>query len=350
MDDTLQVYLIDFGLARLNHQAIAISSIAAGTPGFMPPEELFNRPLGASADLYSVGATLISVLTQTPSAQISNLIDDTYRLNFKSQLPPINPSFTEWLQTMVEPNPRDRFSNAATALEALRAIDISDLSPQPTDAASAPGGIFNRPISRRTAALSIWTVLLGVSLAARFFKPAPPPQITPYQIIPTPTLTPEQRWFEAIKPQCNSLEVMTALRQNPYPDTLAGAGFGASCYALAGKLSRADQIIQSLSPLSQTYAAKILFDIGHPVADQGDDESSGPIMDLVLKYWPENYMARYHAGMSAYVLADNDKAIAHLEEFLHTYQPNDGWRQRAMLALDNIEKGIPADDRFKFHH
>ncbi|MEL7523323.1 MAG: serine/threonine protein kinase, partial [Cyanobacteria bacterium J06553_1] len=78
--------------------------------------------------------------------------------------------------------------------------------------------------------------------------------------------------------------------------------------------------------------------------------SAGPLMDLVLKYWPENYMARYHAGMSAYVLAENDKAIDHLEEFLSIYSNNDGWRQKALLAINNIQQGIPADDRFKFHH
>ena len=37
VDDELQVYLIDFGLAKLNHDTVASSSIAAGTPGFMSP-------------------------------------------------------------------------------------------------------------------------------------------------------------------------------------------------------------------------------------------------------------------------------------------------------------------------
>ena len=73
-------------------------------------------------------------------------------------------------------------------------------------------------------------------------------------------------------------------------------------------------------------------------------------MALVLKYSPENYMARYHAGMLAYVLANNEKAVEHLEGFLDLYNTNDGWRQKALLALDNIQKEIPVDDRFKVHH
>lgn len=44
----------------------------------------------------------------------------------------------------------------------------------------------------------------------------------------------------------------------------------------------------------QEKAAGIVFRIGHPVADAGDDESAGPIMNLVVKYQPWNYMALYH--------------------------------------------------------
>lgn len=35
-------------------------------------------------------------------------------------------------------------------------------------------------------------------------------------------------------------------------------------------------------------------------------------MDLVIRYWLDNYMALYHAGMSAYVLDDYPKAKNHL--------------------------------------
>lgn len=155
---------------------------------------------------------------------------------------------------------------------------------------------------------------------------------------------------KTVKPHCNTLEVVTTIHSNPYPETPLGVGYGASCYALAGKLPLADQAIQSLPQGARVDAANVLFEIGHPVADRNDDESAGPIMDLVLKYWPDNYMAHYHAGMSAYVLAENAKAVAHLKEFIKIYQNEDNWRQTAILAIDNIGKGLPADDRFKGRH
>ena len=62
-----------------------MSSVAAGAPGFMPPEEQFGRTLTEASDLYSLGATLICLLTRTRSVKIGNLMDDNYRFNFKSK-------------------------------------------------------------------------------------------------------------------------------------------------------------------------------------------------------------------------------------------------------------------------
>ena len=143
---------------------------------------------------------------------------------------------------------------------------------------------------------------------------------------------------------------MTTMARKTYPQTPHGIGYAASCYMLAGKLDSADRLIQELATKDRYYAAQILFYIGHPVADAGDDKSAGQIMDLVLKYWPNNYMALYHAGMSAYVLGEYPKAEEQLQEFLRIYQPNDGWKNKAKLALSRIEQDIPADKRFSQHH
>ena len=97
-----------------------MSSVAAGTPGFMPPEEQFGRTLTEASDLYSLGATLICLLTGTRSVEIGNLMDDNYRFNFKSKAFQINPRFTDWLEKMVAPNLKQRYANASVALKALK--------------------------------------------------------------------------------------------------------------------------------------------------------------------------------------------------------------------------------------
>ncbi len=124
VDKQLNAYLVDFGFARIRGEELAMSSVAAGTPGFMPPEEQFGRPLTEASDLYSLGATLICLLTGTRSVEVGKLINDDYRFDFKKLVPQVSPRFVQWLTKLVEPNLRYRYSNAAVALEALKPIQV----------------------------------------------------------------------------------------------------------------------------------------------------------------------------------------------------------------------------------
>lgn len=145
----LKVYLVDFGFARLGGGDVSVSSVVKGTLGFMPPEQLFNRQLTEASDLYSLGITLICLLTQIPSAEVGNLIDETYRVDFKTLLPKLNLPFVKWLEKMVAPSVKNRFPNAATALEALKPI-----------------GAFNQPFhlspKRRKPIQLIGFIALGI--------------------------------------------------------------------------------------------------------------------------------------------------------------------------------------------
>lgn len=144
-------------------------------------------------------------------------------------------------------------------------------------------------------------------------------------------------WFHDAKPYCNSLEVETRLQAVPPPAVADGPGWMAACYALAGKIDAARAIISELPVGDRGRAASIVFQVGHPVADAGDDESAGPMMELVLEFWPQNYMARYHAGMSAYILGQHAQAADHLARFLEDYHQNDGWTRNAQTVLSRLE-------------
>ncbi len=85
---------MDFGLARLRGEELALSSIAAGTPGFMPPEEMFNLPLSNASDLYSLGATLICLLTGTRNVEVDRLLDEDYKFKFEDLVNQIPASHT----------------------------------------------------------------------------------------------------------------------------------------------------------------------------------------------------------------------------------------------------------------
>ncbi len=153
---------------------------------------------------------------------------------------------------------------------------------------------------------------------------------------PVPYAGAAGEWFSQVKPSCNAVEVEVRQRQLPPPSGVEGAGYSAACYALAGKIERAREAIDRLAPGDRGQAAGIVFEIGHPVADAGDDQSAGPIMRLVVSYQPGNYMALYHAGMSEYILGQRDFARTHLERFLELYRSEDGWRNNAREVLGRM--------------
>jgi len=143
-------------------------------------------------------------------------------------------------------------------------------------------------------------------------------------------------WFAAIKPYCNAVEVELVQRQHSAPSTLDGQGFSAACYALGGKIDLARAVIDRIAVGDRYRAAGIVFDVAHPVADAGDDRSAGPIMELVVDYWPNHYMALYHAGMSEYALGQPALARTHLKAFLSYYRQNDGWTRNARDVLARL--------------
>lgn len=124
IDEAGNAYLIDFGFARIGTGEIAMSSVAAGTFGFMAPEQLRNRELNEATDLYGLGATLICLLTNTRSTAIDTITDDDGRINFQTLLPNLSQRFITWLERMVAPKRTDRFTDASAALAALQSASI----------------------------------------------------------------------------------------------------------------------------------------------------------------------------------------------------------------------------------
>ncbi|RAM53033.1 MAG: serine/threonine protein kinase [Hapalosiphonaceae cyanobacterium JJU2] len=125
VDTELNVYLIDFGFARIGSQEVSSSSVFVGTPGFIPPEQLLKPT--AATDLYGLGVTLICLLTGTQSNQVQNLIDedDPYQIRFRHLLPQLSLRFLDWLEKMIQPRLKDRFENAQQALNALIPLDLT---------------------------------------------------------------------------------------------------------------------------------------------------------------------------------------------------------------------------------
>ncbi|MEX2284464.1 MAG: hypothetical protein WEE89_18385 [Gemmatimonadota bacterium] len=191
-----------------------------------------------------------------------------------------------------------------------------------------------------------WTyVVLALAITYRATRTdammPPEPAYAPVLPVPAAPLAPAPAvsWYDRIRPHCNPVEVEVAIRSNPVPDNFTGQASAAACYALAGKIERATQYIDGLPEERRAEAASIVFAAGHPVADAGDDEAAGPIMELVVRYIPNHYMALYHAGIAQFRTGELAAAERNLEAFLQHYNSKDGWTQNAQETLRSIRRG-----------
>jgi serine/threonine protein kinase len=107
------VYLIDFGSVQTVAAEGGTRTIV-GTYGYMPQEQFGGRTVPAS-DLYSLGCTIIYLVTGTHPA---DLPQKDFCIQFQ-QFANISPYFTNWLQKITEPSLEKRFSSATQALIAL---------------------------------------------------------------------------------------------------------------------------------------------------------------------------------------------------------------------------------------
>ncbi|MEH2460880.1 serine/threonine protein kinase [Nostoc sp.] len=109
-----QIYLVDFGSVQTVLATESGTRTVVGTYGYMPQEQFGGRTVAAS-DLYSLGATLIYLVTGTYPA---DLPQKDFRIQFQ-QVANLSPNFTNWLKWMVEPSLERRLSSATEAIAAL---------------------------------------------------------------------------------------------------------------------------------------------------------------------------------------------------------------------------------------
>jgi serine/threonine protein kinase len=109
-----QAYLVDFGSVKAISGSDSTAFTVVGTYGYMPPEQFSGRAVPAS-DLYSLGATLVALLTGTHP---SSLPRRGTQLDVQ-QIPNLSPEFAEWLGWLTTSTLDQRVKSAQEALQAL---------------------------------------------------------------------------------------------------------------------------------------------------------------------------------------------------------------------------------------
>ncbi|MBE7382708.1 MAG: serine/threonine protein kinase [Leptolyngbya sp. SIO1E4] len=113
--DDGKIFLVDFGAVQtVFREATTFGSTVVGTYGYMAPEQ-FRGQAYPTTDLYSLGATLLHLLThQHPGDLPQTRLKYEFRPYVK-----ISEPFAQWLEGLLEPLAEDRFDLANTALVAL---------------------------------------------------------------------------------------------------------------------------------------------------------------------------------------------------------------------------------------
>ncbi|MFY1827775.1 protein kinase domain-containing protein [Myxococcus fulvus] len=183
-DGTLS--LVDFGAAREVQQASAGTATLVGTVGYMPPEQLVGVTTPGS-DLYALGATLVHLLSRKSPAE---LLAPDLRLEFRQHVNVKKPAL-DFLERLAHRDPRKRFTEASSALAALKRVRSG------------------RSASRRLVAAAATTLgvmgvlaaglVLGRESLERWMLASPAPQETAAK---QPTAKPEDSLPEELRITC----------------------------------------------------------------------------------------------------------------------------------------------------
>lgn len=112
------LYLIDFGIARNHTPGKAKDTIRLGSPGYAPPEQYGSAQTDQRSDIYSLGATLQTLLTGRDPL---DLRAGESSLNPKAP----SPGLRKLLDQMLDPDPEQRPAD----MEQVQA-SLKDLQPQ----------------------------------------------------------------------------------------------------------------------------------------------------------------------------------------------------------------------------
>lgn len=132
-----KIVLIDFGAVkqvttqRVNRDGETTLTVAIGSPGYMPNEQLSGRPQFCS-DIYAVGMLGIQALTGLPPNQLpedsktseilwrDRLLDNTLHQSIQ-----VNSELADVLDKMVRYDYRQRYQTAIEAWQALQCINLN---------------------------------------------------------------------------------------------------------------------------------------------------------------------------------------------------------------------------------
>jgi serine/threonine protein kinase len=149
-------YVMDFGLAKSSEteSSLSTSGVVMGTPAYMPPEQAEGRSseVDAQSDVYSLGATMYSVLLGRPPFPGASALEILRRLANDPLTPPrsLDPNLPVDVESILvkslAKDKKDRYPNAAAMADDIARYLEGKSAPssaQAAPAAAPPAKKFN---------------------------------------------------------------------------------------------------------------------------------------------------------------------------------------------------------------
>jgi serine/threonine protein kinase len=166
-------YVMDFGVAKAlaqNH-SLSVSGLVMGTPAYMPPEQAEGRisDIDGRSDVYSLGATMYSVLLGRPPHEGTSAMEILRKVSSEPVRPPrqIDPAFPVEIEAILlkamAMERKNRYQTAAALAEdILRILDgrRAEIPPPP------PPPVMTTPPQRKKGGKSPMIAVLVLLLAA----------------------------------------------------------------------------------------------------------------------------------------------------------------------------------------
>ena len=170
-------------------------------------------------------------------------------------------------------------------------------------------------------------------------EPAPVATAVRVSVTPPPPEAPPATasdWFDAIRANCTPAHAQLAVDLSRPPEGTVSTGYQAACFAIAADVPKARALILGLPEGDRLQAASVVFNVAQAMVERGQEMGAGPLMELVLEFWPNHYVALFEAGVTRYAEGDYTHARIYLQRFLDVYVQNDQRTQRALRMIDDM--------------
>jgi eukaryotic-like serine/threonine-protein kinase len=169
-----QVYLVDFGLAKLIQGSQTTTTGArAMTPGYSPPEQYGTARTDPRSDIYSLGATLYAALTGViPEDGLARVMDNVQLTPLRKHNSKISRRLAAAIERAMEPYPDDRYQQAdefrrdllkaSSKTQRLLDLDLNiSVEPPPDEQTVSPNGNAASGIKSATSTTSAFRSVTG---------------------------------------------------------------------------------------------------------------------------------------------------------------------------------------------